>query len=96
MEDFKDLKVWRKAHELTLIIYEETRSFPRDEIYGLRSQLRRAAASIGANVAEGCGRRSDAEMKSSYRLLAVRLASSNAVSCWRGIWTSSNHKRLRI
>jgi four helix bundle protein len=63
MEDFKDLKVWAKAHQLTLIVYEESRSFPRDEIYGLTSQLRRAAASIGANIAEGCGRRSDAEMK---------------------------------
>jgi four helix bundle protein len=63
MEDFKDLKGWAKAHELTLMVYEKTRSFPRDEIYGLTSQLRRAAASIGANIAEGCGRRSDAEMK---------------------------------
>jgi four helix bundle protein len=63
MEDFKSLKVWAKAHELTLIVYVETRSFPRDEVYGLTSQLRRAAASIGANIAEGCGRRSDAEMK---------------------------------
>jgi four helix bundle protein len=63
MEDFKDLKVWAKAHALTLTVYEETRSFPRDEIYGLTNQLRRAAASIGANIAEGCGRRSDAEMK---------------------------------
>jgi four helix bundle protein len=63
MEDFKGLKVWTKAHELTLEIYQRTRSFPKDEIYGLTSQLRRAAASIGANIAEGCGRRSDAEMK---------------------------------
>jgi four helix bundle protein len=63
MEDFKNLKVWRKAQELTLVVYEETRSFPRDEMYGLTSQLRRAAASVGANIAEGCGRRSDAEMK---------------------------------
>jgi four helix bundle protein len=63
VEDFKSLKVWAKAHELTLIVYVETRSFPRDEVYGLTSQLRRAAASIGANIAEGCGRRSDADMK---------------------------------
>jgi four helix bundle protein len=63
MEDFKGLKVWTKANELTLEIYQRTRSFPKDEIYGLTSQLRRAAASIGANIAEGCGRRSDAEMK---------------------------------
>src|SRR5579872_4717386 len=63
MEDFKDLKVWNKAHELTVRIYERTRTFPKEEIYGLTSQMRRAAGSIGANIAEGCGRRSDAEMK---------------------------------
>jgi four helix bundle protein len=63
MEDFKDLKVWTKAHELTLAVYRRTRVFPREEMYGLTSQLRRAAASIGANIAEGCGRRSDGEMK---------------------------------
>jgi four helix bundle protein len=63
LEDFKDLKVWAKAHELALAIYRQTHRFPRDEIYGLTSQLRRAAASIGANIAEGCGRRSDPEMK---------------------------------
>jgi four helix bundle protein len=63
MEDFKDLRVWAKAHELTLILYARTRSFPKDELYGLTSQLRRSAASVGANIAEGCGRRSDGEMK---------------------------------
>jgi four helix bundle protein len=63
MEDFKNLKVWVKAHQLTLTIYQTTRKFPRDEIYGLTSQTRRASASIGANIAEGCGRRSDPEMK---------------------------------
>ena len=63
MEDFKKLKVWNKAHELTLAIYTTTGAFPKEERYGLTSQLRRAAASIGANLAEGCGRRSDQEMK---------------------------------
>jgi four helix bundle protein len=62
MKDFKELRVWSKAHELTVIIYSLTRSFPRDEIYGLTSQVRRSAASVGANIAEGCGRRSDGEM----------------------------------
>jgi four helix bundle protein len=60
--DFKQLKVWRKAHEMTLETYRVTAAFPREEMYGLTSQLRRAAASIGANIAEGCGRRSDGEM----------------------------------
>jgi four helix bundle protein len=63
MEDFKNLKVWTKAHELTLAIYQCTRKFPKEEMYGLSSQVRRASASIGANIAEGCGRRSDPEMK---------------------------------
>jgi four helix bundle protein len=63
MEDFKDLKVWSKAHDLTLTIYQKTRMFPKEEIYGLTSQIRRSASSIGANIAEGCGRRSDPEMK---------------------------------
>jgi len=63
MEDFKNLKVWSKAHELTLVVYRRTRVFPKEEMYGLTSQLRSAAASIGANIAEGCGRRSDGEMK---------------------------------
>jgi len=62
MTDFKQLKVWRKAHEMTLDTYRVTAAFPREEMYGLTSQLRRAAASIGANIAEGCGRRSDGEM----------------------------------
>jgi four helix bundle protein len=61
MKDFKELKVWHKAHELTIALYAASKSFPREEIYGLTSQLRRAAVSIGANIAEGCGRRSDGE-----------------------------------
>jgi four helix bundle protein len=63
VEDFKNLKVWVKAHELTVQIYQRTRNFPREEIYGLTSQMRRASGSIGANIAEGCGRRSDPEMR---------------------------------
>jgi len=63
VEDFRDLKVWTKAHQLTLAIYQCTRKFPKEEMYGLSSQVRRASASIGANIAEGCGRRTDPEMK---------------------------------
>jgi four helix bundle protein len=62
MKDFRQLKVWQKAHQLALRIYQVTASFPRDEIYGLTSQMRRAATSIPANLAEGCGRNSDAEL----------------------------------
>jgi four helix bundle protein len=78
MEDFKDLKVWTKAHQLTLAIYHRTRILPRDEIYGLTSQIRRASASIGANIAEGCGRRSDREMK---RFVQIARGSANELEC---------------
>ena len=76
MEDFKDLRVWGKAHELTLAVYQKTRAFPKEEIYGLTSQLRRASASVGANIAEGCGRRSDAEMR---RFVQIARGSANEV-----------------
>lgn len=68
MKDFKELKVWPKAHELTTAIYGITHSFPRDEIYGLTSQVRRSATSIAANIAEGCGRRSDGELARFLRI----------------------------
>lgn len=59
MRDFRELKVWNKAHELTLAVYRSTDRFPAEERYGLKSQLRRATASIPTNVAEGCGRFTD-------------------------------------
>jgi four helix bundle protein len=62
MRNYKDLLVWEKAHKLTLAVYKITLLFPKDERYGLTSQVRRASASIAANLAEGCGRRSDGEM----------------------------------
>ena len=62
MRNYQDLQVWHKAHELTLALYGSTRQFPSDERFGLTSQIRRSAASISANLAEGCGRRSDGEM----------------------------------
>jgi four helix bundle protein len=61
MQDFKDLKVWQRAHELTLGVYKATRTFPREETYALTSQLRRAASSVPANIAEACGRDGAAE-----------------------------------
>lgn len=62
MKNYKELLVWKKAHEMTLEIYSATHAFPKEELYGLTSQLRRSAASIGANIAEGSGRRSDNEI----------------------------------
>jgi four helix bundle protein len=62
VKDFRDLQVWQKAHQLTLTLYRLTASFPRDERYGLTTQLRRSSSSIAANLAEGCGRNGDAEL----------------------------------
>ncbi len=66
--DFKELRVWQKSHQLTLAVYKATRSFPQDELYGLTSQVRRASASVGANIAEGCGRGGDAEFARFLRI----------------------------
>src|SRR5579864_6835008 len=62
MRNYKDLHVWGKAHTLTLAVYKDTQHFPPEERYGLTSQIRRSCSSIPANLAEGCGRRSDGEM----------------------------------
>jgi four helix bundle protein len=61
MRDFKGLTVWQKAHQLVLGVYRATTHYPKDEMYGLVSQTRRASASISANIAEGCGRRTNAD-----------------------------------
>jgi four helix bundle protein len=61
VKDFRELKVWQKAHQLTLAVYRITAALPREELYGLTSQLRRASSSIAANLAEGCGRNGDME-----------------------------------
>jgi four helix bundle protein len=62
MRNYKDLRVWEEAHRLTLTVYKTTQAFPKDERFGLTSQIRRSSVSIAANLAEGCGRRSDGEM----------------------------------
>ena len=74
MGDFRKLKVWHHAHELTLAVYSVTASFPPIERFGLTAQLRRSAASIPANIAEGCGRNSDAELA---RYCQIGLGSAN-------------------
>ena len=74
MRDFRELKVWHKAHALTLDVYRATSSFPRDELYGLTSQIRRAAVSVGANIAEGAGKNSRAELA---RFLQIALGSAS-------------------
>ena len=74
MRNFRRLQVWERAHELTLKIYELTSPFPREEIYGLTSQTRRACASIPTNIAEGCGRETPADFA---RFLQIAVGSAS-------------------
>jgi four helix bundle protein len=74
MRDFRELKVWGKAHQLVLDTYRATTSFPQAEMYGLTSQIWRAAASIPANIAEGCGRAGDAELA---RFMQISMGSAS-------------------
>jgi len=76
MQDFRSLKIWQKGHQLTLGIYQVTAKFPRSELFGLTSQMRRAAASIPANIAEGCGRSGKAELS---RFLQISMGSASEV-----------------
>jgi four helix bundle protein len=76
MRNFKDLQVWHKSHLLTLKIYKLTLSFPADEKFGLISQLRRASASIATNIAEGCGRGSNTELR---RFFDIAMGSASEV-----------------
>jgi four helix bundle protein len=73
MQSFRSLRVWDKAHKLTLDIYALTKSLPREEIYGLTSQMRRSSASIGMNIAEGCCRKGSTEMA---RFLQIAMGSA--------------------
>ena len=77
MRNYRDLQVWEKAHKLTLAIYQGTCDFPREERFGLTSQIRRSSASIPANLAEGCGRRSDGEMA---RFIQISMGSGSELS----------------
>ncbi len=74
MKDFRNLSVWNKGHQLTLEIYKITARFPREEQYGLTSQIRRCCASIPANIAEGCGRSGNAEL---HRFLQIASGSAS-------------------
>jgi four helix bundle protein len=86
LPDFKKLAVWEKSHELTLCIYRETSSFPKSELFGLTSQIRRASASVGANLAEGCVRQQDTEF-GRFLLIAIGSAGGLKITCfWHGIW----------
>ena len=74
MKNYRDLQVWHKPHSLTLASYRITNTFPKQEMYGLTSQIRRCAASVAANIAEGCGKRGNGEF---YRFLNIALGSAS-------------------
>lgn len=74
MGNFRNLQVWQKSHQLTLEVYQVTAGFPREELYGLTSQIRRSCSSIAANVAEGCGRNGEAELA---RFCSIALGSAS-------------------
>lgn len=76
MKDFRELKVWHKAHQLTLEIYRASAGFPKEEMYGLSAQIRRAAASVATNIAEGCGRGTKKELK---QFLQISMGSASEV-----------------
>jgi four helix bundle protein len=98
MKNFRDLKVWEKSHALVLACYDATKPFPREEVVGLVSQIRRAASSIPANIAEGCGRRGNAEL---HRFLQMAMGSANELeyhlllSKDLGYLKVENHQRLQ-
>jgi four helix bundle protein len=76
MHNYKELKVWQKAMDLVVDVYSLTREFPKDELFGLTSQLRRAAVSIALNIAEGAGCESDLEFARMTTGLIRKLAPS--------------------
>lgn len=74
MRKFQDLQIWHRSHALTLEIYRVTKSFPKEEIYNLTSQMRRSSSSIPTNIAEGCGRNSNPDFA---RFLTIAMGSSS-------------------
>ena len=74
MQNYKDLKVWEKAHAFTLSVCQVSTHYPKEELYSLTNQLRRASSSIPANIAEGCGKNSQSEFA---HFLNISLGSAN-------------------
>ena len=74
VKDFRELKVWEKAHEFTLRAYRLTETFPKQELFGMTSQIRRCGSSIPANIAEGCGRLGNSEL---HRFLQIACGSTS-------------------
>jgi len=97
MRDFRKLKVWGKAHQLTLAVYTATKKFPKDELYSLTSQIRRSCASIPANIAEGCGRSGTGELGHFLRIAmgsASELEAHLLLACDLHYLENSDYERL--
>ena len=88
MQNYKELKVRDKAHHFTVKVYEVSKSFPKDEIYSLTNQLRRAASSIPANIAEGCGKNAQLEFA---HFLNISLGSANEAEYFLILSKDLNH-----
>jgi four helix bundle protein len=99
MQNFRALRVWQKAHAVSLEVYRHTQGFPTTERYGLIAQIRRAAVSICANIAEGCGRGSRREL---VRFLHIALGSASELECELvlsvdlGFLAQQDHAKLEI
>ena len=78
MRKYWDYDVWKKAHQLTLVVYHVTRAFPADERFGLTAQMRRAMVSVESNLAEGSGRTSEKDFS---RFLDIAIGSASEVEC---------------
>jgi four helix bundle protein len=74
MRNFRDLSIWLKSHLLTLNIYSSTKTYPKEELFGLVSQMRRSSSSIPTNIAEGCGRNTNPDFK---RFLTIAAGSAS-------------------
>ena len=98
LKDFRKQKVWMKAHDLALEVYRITEAFPKTELFGLTSQIRRACVSIPANIAEGCGRDTDADFA---RFLQIAMGSASELEYHLllahdlGFLTDSVYERLQ-
>jgi four helix bundle protein len=97
MKDFRDLTVWKRAHDLALSVHGATKGFPRDELFGLTAQIRRCSLSVPSNIAEGCGRGTDNELR---HFLQVAMGSATELEYQLlfahdlGILSDENHDRL--